>query len=75
MSIEERKLEIIRRLFSVEQEEILDQIESLISTGYPAPSEELFSALAEAKASYLNGEFKSHESVMSSMKEKYPDLF
>jgi hypothetical protein len=75
MSIEERKLEIIKRLFSVEREAVLDQIESLISSDYPNPSDELFSALSEAKSSYLKGEGKSHDSVMSTMQLKYPNLF
>ena len=75
MSIDERKIELAKRILSVKNEELLSQLEHLLSSKYPEPSEALFSALSEAETSYVKGEYFSQAEVMEKMKEKFPNLF
>ncbi len=76
MTFHEKKIELIKKLVEIQDQEQLDQIEQILaSNNYPDLSEELLSALSDAESSYQNGNVDTHENVMRRMKNKFPNLF
>lgn len=74
MNIEARKILLAQRLFKVQQESILDKIESLLNQKIQLTAEEK-NAIDEGLESLEKGHSVPHDKVMERAQKKYPTLY
>jgi hypothetical protein len=75
MDIQTEKLEIIRWLASINDIELIQQINSLRENATADISTEEKTAIDKGLQSIKEGRTKSHEEVMAITRKKYPQFF
>ena len=75
MNIEARKISLVQQLLLVQQESILDKIETLLFKKTFDLTNEQKKAIDKGIQSIDDGNIVSHKDAMQQMNEKYPKYF
>lgn len=75
MNIEARKISLAQRLFAIQQENILDKIDALLTREASSLSKDQKKAIDKGILELDNGDKIPHDEVMADTKKRYPNLF